>query len=612
MSDELLPYYNSELAFIRNLGAEFAEANPKIAARLRLRAEGSEDPHVERLIEAFAYLNARIRHKLDDDFPEIADAMLGVLYPHYQAPIPSMAIVQFMLDRGQAELASGYTIDQGAVVETGAIHGEPCRFRTAFPVTLWPIEIVEASLTKQPFAAPAAPHHARSLAVLRLALNCISKDLTFAQMSMRSLRFFLKGQPQHVYLLYELLMTGVLGIALASSPTDPNPVLLKPQAIQPVGFERDQGMLPYPARSFLGYRLVSEYFAFPEKFLFFDLADLTRERLRQFGGRMEVFFYFARSSQDLEHHLSGQSFQLGCTPMVNLYRQRAEPVRLTQTQTEYRVVPDARRPAACEVYSVDRVTATSPDGETVEYQPFYSFKHAAEAAQQKTFWHGSRRRASRVAGQVDHGTELYLSLVDLNFKTSAPANWTLDVETTCLNRDLPRRLPFGGGQPYLQLSGGGPLSKVVCVTPPTPTFRPALKRGALWRLISHLSLNHLSLIDYEEGADALREILKLYDFADSSETRGMVDGILSVRSRRIVGRVGGEVSSGFARGVEVNVHFDEGRFTGSGVFLFACVLERFLAMYSSINSFSKLIATTNRREGELRRWTPRAGEKILL
>jgi type VI secretion system protein ImpG len=613
MSDELLPYYNRELAFIRRLGAEFAEAHPKIAGRLRLGPVAAQDPHVERLIEAFAYLNARTRHKLEDDFPEISDAVLGVLYPHYQAPIPAMAVVRFVLDRGQGELKSGYVIPSDTALETDAIEGEPCRFRTCYPTTLWPVEVGAATLAGRPLTAPTTPFSPRAQAVLRLELRCLSKDMTFPQMSLESLRFFLKGQTQHVYTLYELLHNNVLGIAAADSAKDTRPILLEPACIRQVGFRRDEGMLPYRAGSFLGYRLLTEYFACPEKFLFVDLEGLTREVLCKGADKLELYIYFNAANVDLEQNVSADTFQLGCAPIVNLYSRRAEPIALRHTTTEYHVVPDARRPRAHEVYSIDRVTATSPDNEQVEYQPFYSFKHASDRMKQKAFWYATRRPAERAGGQPDRGTEVYLSLVDFGFNPNIPADWTLAVETTCLNRDIPHRLPLSETGMQLRLSKGGPLERIECLTGrPTETFRPALKHGALWRLVSHLSLNHLSLVDYEEGADALREILSLYNVSDSTETRSMIEGIASVRSRRMVGRIPDDSRGGFCRGVEVTIRFDEDKFAGSGVFLFASVLERFLGLYCSINSFSKLIATTNQREGVLRRWAPRAGEAVLL
>jgi type VI secretion system protein ImpG len=613
MSDELLPYYHRELAFIRRLGAEFAEAHPKIAGRLRLGPDLAEDPHVERLIEAFAYLNARIRHKLDDDFPEISDALMGVLYPHYQAPIPAMAVVQFALDRGQGELTAGYTVPRHAMLETEAIDGEPCRFRTCYPTTLWPIALKAAGLSGRPFAAPRTIHSAAAQAVLRIGFECFGKGMTFGKLDLERLRLFIKGQSQHVFGLYELILNHTIGVALAGSPTDREPVVLDRRCLRPVGFGPDEGLLPYSARSFLGYRLLTEYFAFPQKFLFFDLAGLGRRVLQKAGNQLEVFLYLDRSHVDLEQNVTADTLQLGCTPVVNLYRQRAEPIALTHTETEYRVVPDARRPAAHEVYSIDAVTATSPDGQQVEYQPFFSCKHAAGRRQQQTFWAATRRPAGKAGEPAAGGSEVFLSLVDLNLDPSAPAGWTLDLETTCLNRDLPNRLPLVGGASAFRLSAGGPIDRIACLTGrPTKTLRPALKRGAVWRLISHLSLNHLSLSDAEDGVHALREILKLYDFADSEETRSVIEGLLSVRCRRAVGRVPGDVRGGFCRGIDVFVHLDETRFSGSGVFLFASVLERFLGLYCNLNSFSRLIATTNQREGELHRWPPRAGEMTLL
>lgn len=611
MSDPLLPYYNRELAFIRRMGAEFAAQNPKIAGRLRLTADSSEDPNVARIIEGFAYLNARIRHKLDDDFPEITDALLGVLYPHYVAPVPSMAIAQIVFDKAQAELTAGYHLPRDVTIETDPIEGDPCRFRTCYPVKLWPITVASASIKSSPFSAPQTRWSADAGAVIRLEIKSLSKEVTFKNLPLESLRFFLKGQSQHTYPLYELLFNNVMGVALANSPLDKNPLQLDKRVIQPVGFDRDQGMLPYPARSFIGYRLLTEFFAFPEKFLFFDLAGLDRKNLSNLGSTMDVYLFLNRAMPDLDQNVTADTFRMGCTPIVNLFQQRAEPIQLTQTETEYRVVPDARRPLATEIYSVDRVTATSPDGETLEYQPFYSFKHGVDQRAQRTFWTPSRRPARSRDGKPDYGTEVYLSLVDLDFNPSKAPDWILDVETTCLSRDLPRRLPFGGDQPRLHLSQGGPVEKVLCLTPPGATFRPVLRRGALWRLISHLSLGHLSMVE-EGGADALKEMLKLYDFADAEGTRATIDGIMAVKSRRVVGPAGGRTGGVFCRGVEVTVDFDETKYVGSGLFLFAAVLERFFGLYCSVNSFSKMIARTKQREGELHRWAPRAGEKVLL
>jgi type VI secretion system protein ImpG len=611
MGDELLSYYNRELSFIRRLGGEFAETHPKIAGRLQLTADSAEDPHVERIIEAFAYLNARIRCKLDDDFPEITAAFLNVLYPHYQAPVPSMAIARFVPDRSQGELTTGYAIPGGSLLETDPVDGQPCRFHTAYPVTLWPIELASAELNGRPFRAPETVFSPKAESVLRLAMRCVVPQTGFADLNIGSLRFFLKGQTQHVYGIYELLFNNTLGVAVAGREGQ----LLAARAggdwILPVGFEREEGLLPYTSRSMLGYRLLTEFFTFPQKFLFLDLACFDSSGIAEAGDSLDVFVYLNKSSTDLERNVTADMFQMGCTPIVNLFGQRAEPIALTHTETQYRVIPDARRPRSHEIYAIDRVTATSPDNRKIEFLPFFSFKHAGRR-EDRAFWYATRTAVGQVGGESDEGTEVFLSLVDLDFESIAAADWTLNVETTCLNRNLPRRLPFGQGQLRLHLSKGGPFSAIDCLTRPTATCRPADRKGQLWRLISHLSLGHVSLTDGKNGADALREILKLYDFADSSETRSMIEGVLEIAGRRIVGRVPGDHRGGVCRGVEVAIHLDEGRFTGTGAYLFACVLERFLGLYCSVNSFSRLIVTTNQREGALRKWRPRAGETVLL
>jgi type VI secretion system protein ImpG len=614
MSDDLLPYYNRELSYLRRNAARFAEAHPKVAARLRLGPDGSEDPHVERLLQGFAYLTARVRHKLDDEFPEVTQALLGVLYPHYLAPVPSFSVVQLDLDEGQNELTAGLTVGRGQGVETDPIQGEPCRFRTAYPVTLFPIDVRAAALQSAPFTAPYTPRASQAQALVRLTLGCRSPGMRFASLGLKRLRFFLRGQPQHAQKLYELLFNHAVEVAFALRPDDKGAVAAGPEALSPVGFGPDEGLLPYPPRSFVGYRLLTEFFAFPQKFLFADV-EVPPAALARAGNTLDLFIYLNRPAADLEPNVTADTFKLGCTPVVNLFAHPAEPIRLTHQEFEYRVVPDQRRPLAHEVYAVDRVSATGPDGREVEYAPFFAVRHGGSGKAGGPYWHPTRRLAAdaappdSAAAVIDRGTEVYLSFVDLGFNPAAPADRTVHVETTCMNRDLPSRLPFGGGQPRLQLTqGGGLVTRLTCLTPPTPTLRTHLREEGLWRLVSHLTLNHLSLTGGEGGAEALREILGLYDFADSAATRNMIDGVVSLTGRRVLGRSGGAV----CRGVEVGVTFDEDRYTGNGLYLFASVLDRFFTLYTSVNTFTRTVAAVARREGVYRRFPARAGEQIVL
>jgi type VI secretion system protein ImpG len=604
MPDDLLIYYERELTFIQQMGAEFAAKYPKIASRLLLEADKSEDPHVERLLQAFAFLAARVHHKIDDEFPEITDALLDVLYPHYLAPVPSMSIVQFVLDPTQGKLTSGHCIERGVTLYSQPVNDTPCRFRTGYPVTLWPIEVAAAR-----FDEPDRINlHPEAVAVLRLELRCVG-GVPLSSLELDHLRFFLQGEGQLPYALYELLLNNTCQVQLRSldKQNGAKPLVLSSRCLRAVGFGPDEGLLPYLPRSFLGYRLLQEYFAFAEKFLFVDVYELDRAVRAGWKDGVEVVIALNRTPK-LEQPVNAGTFRLGCTPIVNLFEQLAEPIRLNQAQTEYRVIPDIRRQQVTEVYAVNTVTSVSPHvPEPVHYQPFYSFKHAVDPAQQHAFWHATRRPSQK---KGDTGTEVYLCLVDLHFKSTLPAVETLTVHVTCTNRDLPGKLPFGGDRGYFELEGAAPLSRIRCLKKPTETLRPPLRRGAQWRLISHLTLNYLSICD--GGREALQEILKLYDVADSTVIRQQIAGITEVTSRRVVGRPASLPWNGFCRGTEVTIQFDEEKYVGSGVFLFASVLEKFLGLYVSLNSFTQLVATTQQREEPLKRWPPRAGEQILL
>jgi type VI secretion system protein ImpG len=607
MPDDLLSEYNSELAYIRRLAAEFASAHPGIAENLRISPTSVDDPHVSRLIEAFAYLNARTRHKIEDDFPEVTEAFLGTMYPHYLAPFPPAAIVQFELDESQFEMTKGYHIKRDTPIFTDPIDGEPCRFKTCYPTTLFPIKVSAAEFCGPVSPAPPTRFDTPVRSFVRIVLESFSNKVNIDQLELKQLRFYLDGHPPFMGQLYEYLLTGVLGIAVARSPDDKQAMMLSPSCIRPVGFERDEGLIEYSSRSFLGYRLLSEYFVLPQKFLFLDIDCLTPAVVGRLGGqsKIELYFYLDRESRDLENSVSTETFRLGCTPIVNLFSKPAEPVSLTHHQVEYHVVPDSRLPNHFEIFSIDRVVATTPDGEEEEFLPFYSHRHE-ESINPRKYWFATRRPAA------DGGTEIYLTLVDLHFRPVEIEDWVLHIETTRLNRDLPSRFNFGGGEPRLYLEGGGPLEPVRCLTAPSRTHRAELGHGNRWKLTSHLTLGHLSLLDNQNGAEGLREILRLYNPGKSIESNSVIEGLKTVSSARVVGQVHGPVSGGFCRGLEVTIGFDEEKYVSRGLYLFASVLERFLPLYSSINSFTKLIAVSNKRENPVKSWPPRVGEKALL
>ena len=617
MAGNLYSYYERELLFLRQFSRDFARQYPAAAGRLLLEDNRSVDPHVERMIESVALIASRVHQKLDDEFPEMTEAMLSVLYPHYLAPIPSLTLLQFDLDPSRAQAPTGFDIPKGSKLRTQSVGGLPCRFRTNYPVKLWPISVVDAQCMPPPFPAGFRPPP-KTESALRIQLTC-QGDMAFAGLSLDQLRFFLFGDNQLVANLYELIFnhTTHLVVRPLDPRSDQQPVLLDPREnLLPVGFEPDEGLLPYPNQSFLGYRLLTEFFCFPTKFQFVDVTGLERICREGFGRRVEFVFYLNRSIDSVEQAVAADTFRLGCTPVVNLFDHVAEPVVLDQSRHEYRVVPSAAHPLALEVYSIDSVTSIDATAKrTIEYRPFYSVEHDGGASEQEAYWYSSRR-ASPIEG--DRGTDMFLNLVDLSFDPRIPSDAVLTLKLTCTNRELPSQMHLAGEKLHFELESPAPLSRIRTLRAPTPPLRPPTKRGAHWRLVSHLCLNHLSLCDPVEGRDALREILRLYDFSEPQAgqpmgalTAQLIDGISSVSTRRVVGQTGAETASGFCRGVEITVEFDDEKYVGSGLYLFASVLERFLGLYASINSFTQLVATTKQGEGYFKKWRPRAGNQQL-
>lgn len=611
MADELLPYYEKELAFIRQMGSEFAKEHPKIAGRLGINADTIEDPHVSRLIESFAYLNARIQHKLDDDFPELSDALLSVLFPHYQRPIPSMCIVNFQANEKQLE--ASYRIPRNTLLETEQFQGEDCRFSTVYDVELLPVTVKNAAMLGRPFSTPGSDKVRGAGGVLKLSLQTFNEEILFSDLKPEKLRLYLKGQPQHINPLYEMLLNNCHNLVISGSEADTQPVFLNKDAIKQVGFSKDEGMLPYPPSSFMGYRLLTEYFTFPEKFMFIDITGLADKITDNMANQMDVYIYLDSSDVELEHNIDESTFMLGCSPVVNLFPHQADPIKLDHTRLEYQVIADARRPVGYEVYSIDKVTASTSSGKNTEYLPFYGVRHEHQDTDNHAFWFASRRPAKHGYYQRDDGSDVFLNLVDLQFNPNIPEDRTLSVKTTCSNRDQPSRLPYTVDQPKLQcVDSAPPCSRIRCLTQPSQTVRPPLRNNARWRLISHLNLNHLSLTGRDQATESLREILRLYDFRESSVTRALISSIMNVRTRPISAPLTIDGRATLCRGIEVEIQLDDTQLTGSSTYLFASVLEHFFGLYCSVNSFTRVLIKVKSKEGYFKKCPPRAGEKILL
>ncbi|MCC5810921.1 MAG: type VI secretion system baseplate subunit TssF [Ectothiorhodospiraceae bacterium] len=608
MDDEILSYYNRELAYLRQMGAEFAEKHPKIAGRLRLEKDVVEDPHVSRLIESFAFLTARIRHQLDQGFPEVTQALMGVLYPDFHAPMPSFSILQVNPRPTRLET---HRLPRGTELYTASNPHGTCYYRTCSDAEILPLKVAEARFSPRPFRAPSlpcGPAGEEHQAVLQLKLEAF-QGTTLAELRPDRLRFFLNGQPQLSFRLYEFLLRHSSAIAIARHPLDPEPVVLGREHLRACGFGDSEAALPEDGRSSSGHRLLMEYFAFPEKFLFIELSSLE-EPLRGFEETATIYIYFDRSHPELIQGVGPDSLLLGCTPIVNLFGRRLEPLDASALGHETRLSVDAGQAGFADIHTLQSLHARSADGETVPLQPFYGSHRNGAGSKPQPFWTVRREHSHWQNGRPSPGVDTYLGLVDQDFRITAPeAGWSISGQALCTNRDLPDKLPFGPGLPLMQFMEGGSGMLLRCVTAPTPSRRPTLGHATRRHLASSISLQHLT---GEDGLEVLKQTLKLHDFRQDADARSVIDGMTAMQTRLTTARIRRDGRAALCPGTEIRLELDESRYSGSGLFLFTAVLNRFLAQLCTVNTFTRLAVHLRQQPNNEILWPPSSGEQSLI
>jgi type VI secretion system protein ImpG len=598
LQTELLQYYQDELRYLREAGEEFAERYPKVASRLELGPEGSADPHVERLLEAFAFLTARIRLNLDQQFPEITSALLDILYPQYLAPVPSASVAKFTVDPTQGKITTGHEIPRHSPLFAETAEGITARFQTSYPVTLWPLEVDEArveGIDRYDFL----DGRTDVASLIRVRLTCMETSLQ--ELEMDSLRFYLNTDLRTGSTLHELLFAHGRGVILL--PEQGKRHALPTSALRQVGFGSDEGLYPFPSHSRTGYQVIQEYFTFPRKFLFFDLHGLEGKLA---GEYVDLLILLGRTPER-SVSVDENTFALGCTPIVNLFPKTTEPIRLDHRSFNYRLIPDIRRERSTEIHSILSVSRSAEASRQTEIlSPYYAFGHDEDRSAKQAFWFARRIPSTR---RDIPGTEMLLSFVDLDFNPRQPDVQTVYAHTLCTNRRLAEQLPI---RARLTLDSSGPIQRIEALHRPSAQQDPPGIGESRWRLISQLSLNHLSLSDDPQALRSLREILALHANAAEPAVQRQIAGIRDMQTQSTVARVGTDAWRGFVQGTEITLTFDEEAFAGTNAFLFATVLRHFFGLQATVNSFTQLVARTTRNQEEWMRWAPLAGEHPIL
>lgn len=618
MDPRLLEYYNRELQFVRETGAEFAQAYPRIAARLGMEGLDCADPYVERLLEGFAFLTARVQLKLDARHPDFTQHLVEMVYPHFLGPTPACAIVELSPDMKEGGVLTGHRVQRATSLRAPLSKGErtSCEFRTAHEVTLWPLAVSEAkylsgsgALSTQGIAADG-----RARAAIRLRLKA-APGVQMKVLPLDSLTFFLKAIPDLAQRIFEQITANCIGLYVRGTRPGSPVQFIPAGSVRQVGLDDTEALFPVTRAGFLGYRLLQEYFSFPERFLFFSINDLKAAVRACEGEELEIYLAMDRVQAGLENAVDAAHFRLFCTPAVNLFPRSVDRVHVSSAETEYHLVADRNRPMDFEIHGVTAMEGIGAGGESIaRIQPLYSLRHGAQesAGAYYTIQRRSRQLSARQqqlgsrSGYV--GSECFIALVDAAQRPVVGEIRQIDAQALCTNRDLPVHMTAGQGRTDFTVEGGGPIESVRCIAGPSyPRQSPAFG-DTTWKLISHLSLNYLSLV--ERGSpgspEALRELLALYADSNDAAARRQIEGVRNCGYQPVVRRLPilGPISYG--RGLEITLTLDDASFEGAGVLVLGSVLERFFARYVTLNSFTQLRLQSAAR-GALKTWPVRVG-----
>ncbi|MCG8338126.1 MAG: type VI secretion system baseplate subunit TssF [Proteobacteria bacterium] len=593
-----LDFFKREKSYLRKIAHEFALKFPKVAGHLNLGAHDSGDPQVERLIESFAFLTGNIQQTIEGEFPEVSTALLGILYPNLVNPVPSMSIARFDIIPGDIPVGADAVIPRHSKLFAETTSGLNCSFRTTYPVDLVPIDVDYAGLESvDRFSFLDKMANVGSVIRIRIKPR---GDLSFEDFDLNIVRFYLNGDPMIVSTLYETLFCNTVKIAILPEGQE-EPVYLPDDSITPVGFQEGEEVIPLGANSHPSYGLIQEYFCFPEKYHFIDINNIDfKESEKEFD-----LLLVLDNSPKLD--VTENTFVPNCAPIINLFEKNSGTIELDHKKLEYHLVPDPDEEDSLEVHSVLKVTkATADDDEEKDVEPFYTFGHRLTNGDSQCYWYLKRKESWRKGVQ---GTEVFMSFRDLNYGDTQPQSERVYVKTLCTNRDLAEKLPAGA---LLELEEKGVIQQAICLKKPTSPVTPPLRGPTLWRLISNLTLNYLSLSENNQALSACRSILRTYNFTDSATIEQQIMGLRSMVCEKTLHHSGFEGWRGFCKGLAVTLTVDPSYYAGSSAYLFASVLRKFFSMYVSVNSFVETILVRTTQEGIWKRWTPMKGKRATL
>lgn len=574
----ILPYFERELAQLRQDMLQFERAHPKAAARLSMSGGKTEDPHVERMLQSAAWLNAKAARRIDDHYPEFTDALIETVFPAYLRPIPSCSIAQFDVAGIFDGLTRTITMPRGTELEH---RPSLCRFNTAWDVTLSPLGITHAQFSP-PTAAPVLAAGALptdTAGIISIEFESPEHALTSeSELLPQTLRVYLHGDRFLAAAFIDALLLHPQ-TAFVEADGSRRWHALESNPASAVGFDDDEAIIDEPKHEKQpALRLLLEYAAFPHKFRFIDINFAVL--LRTAGPCSKLALHFPVSSKAADASamqrfglLNARHLRLHCTPVVNLFAADAKAVDVTTETQTYPVVPPSGDGAAAVIHSIQSVRMMhGPEGGKpgAEIPPYKSLQHWSPVG---VFWIQEKN-----SWEIGHGTEI--RLVNVDDQPVTPDASKLAIGLMCTNGQAPRAIDIGAPGGDLHSEEMNLSTPITMLVPPSPTSQPPNEDRALWRLLSTLSPNHAALSP--GGIVALQALL--YQFAKTAppDASRYVTGItkLNARSIKRVMNIAAVPMPVLVPGIQVTLTIDETAFTGHALHTFTQLMERYFLRYA--------------------------------
>lgn len=598
MHKVLLDYYNDELRKIREAALDFSKAHPKVASRLRLGKGVVEDPFVGRLVESFSFIAAGLSQKIDTQHYGLNKSVVNVLYPQYLLPFPSCSIIQMQPDEG---LDGSSFIERGAEVVDYLDDKTPCRFTTCYPVELLPLEVSDCQfLSKESIGNYALAGYQSCLKVV--LKGCVS-DVRIKDILGNKLRFYIQAEKSIAFELYNYILHRASLLASTSSCCDQEIKSAVHDHTISVGFLDEESIQPHPSNVFSAFRLLSEYVNFPEKFLFIDITNLDEVVTNDFGDELVLCFYSHEACDSLVNRISADNFQLGCTPVVNIFEQVADPIRLEQTHEEYHLIAHSQQAKhSIEIYSVNDVIASSDQCEDVLCLPMFGLKDYESHTQGYMCWSLNRKSGWEVGDHRLLGYESFLSINMNHYHKKHNETLVLSPVVYCTNRDLPTYLSCSQTDSQLAFwkVGQGDVARINYMTSfSEPKYRD-LSADLESDLISLICSNKLSLLDQNNLLSRVEALMSIASYSNSNQP-SVFNAITNITSKKVYKLDKACLRMSYLHGIRLSLQINTDAFYGDSVYLFGQIVRDYFAKVCALNNYVEVVLM-DKYQNELARW----------